>query len=356
MRFNQELLLNQAGSKAIIKKSKTGREKAYHIAVYLFKIFITMVFCVAFVTVYSKTFGNSNSIVGVVILLCIMGFRFVNTGMKLTHGISAMIMIFIILAIGPRLANEMNIAGQFVINLISILLICILGCHNVLCFNHQTLVLGYLLLFGYDVTGDDYKKRILALFAGAVMTIIVYYRNHRKKEYKRRISDVFKEISLTSTRTRWQITLSVGVAFVIFMVEFMGCPRSMWAGIAAMSIIQPFGNDMKSKMKNRVIGNILGAAVFCALCFVIPESYNFLFGIIGGIGVGFSATYGMQSIFNSLGAMAVATEFLGTKGAMFYRVTNNILGVLIAVAIVGILSGIYLKIEDRYNESVKSSE
>ena len=99
MNFYQELQLNQAGSKAIIKNSTTQKQKAYHIGVYLFKILITMIFCVAFVTGYSKIFGSENSIVGVVILLCVMGFRFVNTGLKPSHGILAMIMIFIILVV-----------------------------------------------------------------------------------------------------------------------------------------------------------------------------------------------------------------------------------------------------------------
>lgn len=190
MNFYQELQLNQAGSKAIIKNSTTQKQKAYHIGVYLFKILITMIFCVAFVTGYSKIFGSENSIVGVVILLCVMGFRFVNTGLKPSHGILAMIMIFIILAVGPRVANQVGLVGQLFVNLICIFLLMILGCHNVIFFNQSTLVLGYLLLFGYDVTGKEYKMRLLSILVGAIMTILVYYHNHRNKQYKRTLGDV----------------------------------------------------------------------------------------------------------------------------------------------------------------------
>ena len=69
----------------------------------------------------------------------------------------------------------------------------ILGCHNVIFFNQSTLVLGYLLLFGYDVVGEAYKMRLWAIFVGAILTIVVYYRNHRKKNYKRNIIDLLKE-------------------------------------------------------------------------------------------------------------------------------------------------------------------
>ena len=72
MTFYQELQLNQAGSKNLLKKSETTKEKMYHILVYLIKIAVTMVFCFLFVTVFSILFGNENSIVGVVVLLCLM--------------------------------------------------------------------------------------------------------------------------------------------------------------------------------------------------------------------------------------------------------------------------------------------
>ena len=67
MTFYQELQLNQAGSKKMLKTSGTGKEKAYHMLVYLVKIALTMIFCFGFVTVFSILFGNENSIVGVVV-------------------------------------------------------------------------------------------------------------------------------------------------------------------------------------------------------------------------------------------------------------------------------------------------
>ena len=53
MTFYQELQLNQAGSKKMLKTSETRREKAYHTLVYLVKIALTMIFCFGFVTVFS---------------------------------------------------------------------------------------------------------------------------------------------------------------------------------------------------------------------------------------------------------------------------------------------------------------
>ncbi len=80
MTFYQELQLNQAGSKNLLKKSETVKEKSYHILLYLVKIAVTMAFCFSFVTIFSILFGNENSIVGVVVLLCLMVFRNADLG------------------------------------------------------------------------------------------------------------------------------------------------------------------------------------------------------------------------------------------------------------------------------------
>ena len=76
MTFYQELQLDQAGSKKLIQNTEGLKNKLRHTTVYLFKIFLTIVFCVAFVSAYSGIFGSENSIVGVVVLLCLMVFRF----------------------------------------------------------------------------------------------------------------------------------------------------------------------------------------------------------------------------------------------------------------------------------------
>ena len=68
MTFYQELQLNQAGSKNLIRHAESRREKLRHTLIYLLKIVITLAFCMAFVIAFSTVFGGENSIVGVVVL------------------------------------------------------------------------------------------------------------------------------------------------------------------------------------------------------------------------------------------------------------------------------------------------
>ena len=211
-----------------------------------------MAFCMAVVIGFSKIFGNGNSIVGVVVLLCVMAFRFADFGIRTPHAMGALTLMFAILTFGPRLANAGGLVQEFLVNTVCILLLMVLGCHNVVMFNHSTLLLCYLLLYGYDVTGDLYIQRLIAMGIGAAATLIVYYRNHRKKVYKRSLGDIFKEFDIHSLRTRWQITMVFGVTTAMLIAGLLHVPRRMWIGIAAMSILVPFHEDAKKRAKSRV--------------------------------------------------------------------------------------------------------
>ena len=108
MTFYQELQLNQAGSKNLLKKSETVKEKSYHILVYLVKIAVTMAFCFSFVTIFSTLFGNENSIVGVVVLLCLMVFRNADLGIHTGQSTMLLALFFVIMTVCPHLANQVK--------------------------------------------------------------------------------------------------------------------------------------------------------------------------------------------------------------------------------------------------------
>lgn len=331
MTFYQELQLNQAGSKQLIRQAEGKKEKVCHLFVYLFKIVLTLVFCVAFVTLFSKVFGSDNSIVGVVVLLSVMAFRFADFGIHAPHAVSSLMVIWGIMTFGPRVANMGNLVTELLVNVVCIFVLMLLGCHNVVMFNQSTLLLGYLLLYGYDVSGTSYLLRIAGMAAGGALTGIVFYKNHRHCRYKRTFRHLFEEFSLYSSRTRWQLVVTFGVATAIFLFGLFGLPRAMWAGIAAMSVLVPFQADMKKRICGRIPGNILGGMTFLALYVLLPESMYEYIGVLGGIGVGLSASYGWQAVFNSWGAMSIAMTFLGVGGAIFFRIFNNACGALYAL-------------------------
>lgn len=326
MTFYQELQLNQSGSKSYISSLGNSKDKWKHTGIYLFKIFLNIAFCTAFIAAFCALFGPENSSAGLTVLLCVMVFRCADLGIRASHGAANILIVFAILAVGPKLSNMLPAGWAFCTNAVFIMLLMVLGCHNVIMCNHSTLVLAYLLLQGYDVSGEMYHKRLLGLFAGAVMTAAVYYRNHRKKTYKRTFKRLFQEFNLSSARTQWQLRFTLTISSAMLIASLLGIPKAMWIGIAAMSVCMPFPDDMAERIKFRAPGNMLGGVLFLAAYFLLPQGSISYMGILGGIGTGLSATYGWQTIFNAFSSLALAVPAFGLPGAIILRVFNNVFG------------------------------
>ena len=132
MTFYQELQLSSAGSKQLIKSTKDKKEKFRHILIYNFKVYLVMIFCVAVVTLFTKFTGSNNSVVGVTVLLAVLVLRQADFGIRTTHGLLSIAGIYLILMAGPRFTNTLTPVPAFFVNVICILLLMILGCHNVI--------------------------------------------------------------------------------------------------------------------------------------------------------------------------------------------------------------------------------
>lgn len=326
MTFYQELQLNAAGSKALLKNTTDKKEKAKHLLIYLLKIILTLAFCMAVVTAYSVIFGTENSTAGVVVLLALLVLRVADFGIKTTHGIGVIFLLFGILAAGPKVSNMLPAGLAFLVNVICILGILILSCHNVIMSNHSTFVLGYLLLQGYDVSGHSYLMRVAALFSGAVICALVFYKNQKNRVHRRVFFDLFREFDLGAFRSQWYLKLTFGISSVLLFASLIHLPRAMWVGIATMSTLLPFTEDCVYRVKRRIPFNIIGSLIFLVLYHILPDVMYANIGLIGGAGVGLSAGYASQTLFNTFGALAVASTVFGPVNAVILRIVCNAIG------------------------------
>ena len=331
MTFYQELQLSSAGSKQLIHKTTNPQEKRRHILVYNFKVYLVMAFCVAVVSLFSRFLGSENSVVGVTVLLAVLVLRQADFGIRTTHGLGVIALLFAILMTGPRLANMLPPLAAFPVHLTCILLLMILGCHNVIMYNHSTFVLGYLLLLGYDVTGQEYILRIEGLVVGMLICMAVFYKNQKNRPYRRTFLDLFREFDIHSARTRWYLKLTLIVSSAMLFMNLLGLPRAMWAGIACMSVCLPFTEDCASRAGNRGLFNVVGCLLFIVLYLVLPESMYPYIGMIGGIGVGYSAGYAWQTAFNTFGALSIAAGLFGMPAAVALRIGANVFGAVYTV-------------------------
>lgn len=350
MTFYQELQLNQAGSKALIKQSTTIEEKRRHSMIYLFKIVLTLVFCVGFVTAFGLLFGQENGTAGVVVLLSLLAFRQADLGIKASHGAGVMLLIYAILIVAPRIANMLPIGIAFAVHLISIFLLTLLSCQQVRMCNQATIVMSYLLLFGYDVTGKAYMMRVIGMTLGGIWTAWLLYRSHKNKAYKEGFLDLFRQFSMEKERSRWQIGLALTVACAVLLGELLHLPRVMWIGFAALSTTQIAAEDRIKKAKFRFIGVLVGAPLVFLFVRVLPESMTGLLGIFGGLCIGFCAHYGWQSIFNCFGAVYMAIGILGSvQNAAFYRIVDTAFGIVFALLFYAVVEKVLAKVgEPKY--------
>ena len=118
--------------------------------------------------------------------------------------------------------------------------------------------------------------------------------------------------------------LTVIVSTALLIMSLLGLPRAMWAGIACMSVCLPFSSDLVARAKLRGPYNILGSLIFVVLYLVLPKSMYPYIGIIGGIGVGYSAGYAWQTVFNTFGALSIASNLFGMTGAVILRIGANV--------------------------------
>ena len=110
----------------------------------------------------------------------------------------------------------------------------------------------------------------------------------------------------------------------MLIMSLLGLPRAMWAGIACMSVCLPFTEDCKERAGKRGMFNIVGCILFAVLYLILPESMYPYIGMIGGIGVGYSAGYAWQTAFNTFGALSIASGLFGMPAAVLLRIGANV--------------------------------
>lgn len=344
MRFYQAMQLGAVNLKPLVKNTEDKKLKQKYITAWILKNILCLLFCIAVVSTFSTIFGNENSIVGVVTVLCILTFRFSNFDFDVKQSAFTILGIFCIYMVFPSLAAISSPIVKFMVNFMAIITILILACHNVIFCNQSILVLSYLLLCGYPVSNvNSYISRVFALAIGGIIVASIFYMKQRKVKFENKFSDIIKDFNLSNDRTKWQIKLTFAICSAILIGDMLGLPRTIWIGFACMSIVQPNKAQVDIRSKERVPFAIIGCIMYCILYIVLPKQYAAVIGMLGGIMVGFSATYRWQTAFNSFGALSSAVPLLGLEVAIIFRIVDNAFG-----AIYGkVFSKVFDKIEEK---------
>lgn len=344
MTFYQAMQLSANVMNPMIKNAENKKEKNKYILAFILKNILCMLFCIVFVSTYTKIFGEENSVIGVSTVILILTFRFSNLNFNVKQSTLTLFGVFLIYLIGPLVVLMTNPFIGFIVNFICIITLVVSTCNDTKFSNHSTIVLCYILILGTSATTtESFIRRIYALICGGILVSGIFYYKQRKNKYEKTFIDVLKEVSFADERTRWQIKLALGISGGMFLGALLNIPRVIWIGFACLSYIQQKPETLQFRLKNRPLYILFGSVTFCITFLLIPEEYRMFLSLFGGIAIGFAATYQYQIMINCFGALSSAVPILGILGAVFWRIACNVFGAIFCFVYDKIYEKIYLK-------------
>ena len=157
------------------------------------------------------------------------------------------------------------------------------------------------------------------------------------KEWERSYLDrpkvVFKEYFVTSSiRFKFAARMSITLTLAIFLAEFLGYYKVIWALITIMSIMQPYYEDTILKIKERIKGNVI-AILFTGIIIHLFHSQlvtNLILIMSLYLLYGFKEYYKI-SLFAAIASICISSVSVNLDILLFYRIFYVIAGVIIVL-------------------------
>ncbi len=349
MRFYDTLQLDPAVIKPKIRAAQTKKESLALQATMAFRSALIVAFSILCIAPMGSIFGTENMPMAVALFCILLGIRFVDFNYCIKDSLINFAIVLALLVFAPVVASLVPTPLAFVIHLAAFFTIVLMSCDKPELGNGGLYNFAYVYLSGNPVTGMALLRRCgLALLGFAVCGTILYCK-HRKNHPQVRFHHVLTRFTLTSEKNRWQLRFALGVAVVLTLGRALHVERFMWAGFACASLLSsyPYSADIKERSWQRILGAVVGSAIFFVIYQITPVSMHSMLGPIGGFCMGFCTDYRYKTAINCLGALMMASSLYGAGGAVYLRVIDTILGVLCSLAV----AFLFQKIVDRHYEN-----
>ena len=109
--------------------------------------------------------------------------------------------------------------------------------------------------------------------------------------------------------------------------------KPIWIGMTVLSLTVPFLHEARSRMIQRVIGNLLGGLVFLLLFEALPEQYHMWALLATGFIYLFLTNYQWQQVFITINSLSGARVFYSADTVLEVRLLLVLVGIAIVVAI-----------------------
>lgn len=144
---------------------------------------------------------------------------------------------------------------------------------------------------------------------------------------------VFKEyFNRTSIRFKFAMRMAITLTFSIFIAEFLGFYKVIWAIITIMSIMQPYYEDTISKSKERVKGNIIAIVFTGIVIHLFNEKWVTILILILSLYLlyGFKEYYKI-SLFAAIASICVSSISIDINKLLFLRILYVVIGVIVVL-------------------------
>ena len=337
MKFYDGLQLDPKDLKDNIKAAETKEEKNWFKKVLVVRAILITIFSVGFISLFAGLFGKENSPMAVVIFCILLCARFVDYDYDVKDSLINMGAIFAILLVSPLAVQIVNPYVGLIINFFSLLAILVMSSEKPEMGNGGLYMFGYIFLTGGMIDFDGFVSRGIMTVIGFAICGHVFYKKHKDKVFDKEFSHVVSNLFTLDKTRKWQYATAVGISMCYFAGEMMGIDRLMWAGFACSSVMCGYFGDIKTLHKkaiDRVVGVVIGTALFFLIYPFMPSAGAVMLGPISGFCLGFCGEYRTKTIFNCFGALLVATQIYGMESSLIMRIANNCFGIILAVAFV----------------------
>ncbi len=287
---------------------------------------------IIFVSLFSKIFGDENSLLGVGVITAILMCGFIDTEICIKDSVLTIAVSLIIMGISAYL-SRLNPFTGIVVNITTIFFIIYIFGNRIDKKTFVPFILCYVFLEGNPVTLEKLPLRIAATVVGGILIAIAYYLAH-KKELNVANNSLYKQLTSIQKDTlqyNFALRMAVGVALAMFVGDYFSLEKSMWISVTAMSLTQPHLHQTKERIKYRVFGTVLGSVFFVVLFkLLVPESINTYALLFLSYIYTFIKEYKVQIVFVTINSLGAAMILYDMYVSVPMRISFILVGAIIA--------------------------
>ncbi|MCR6513984.1 FUSC family protein [Clostridium sp. LY3-2] len=296
---------------------------------------ILLVGIIIFVQIFSHYFGESNTLIGVMVITGILMFSSMSTNLAFKDAILGIVGTFASMGIISFFIKYHPILG-LPINFVLVFFITYVFSIHMEKKLYLPFLLCYILMQGSPVTEAELPIRIASLFIGGILIALIYYFTHKSDEKKdhRKIKDMFKNVDKDTLQVNFAFRMALGITIAMFVGTIFDFTKGMWITSTVFSLTQPEYHETKKRIGERIFGTVVGAIIFLILFnFIIPKSLDSLALLVIGYIYTFIKPYKFQMIFVTINGLAAAMILFDASVSIPMRIFFVLVGIVIAVLV-----------------------